>query len=275
MLLRTPHFNNQRGMSLLEVVIALGSASMLLLVLSELLSQSASFHQVQSERGVSQENLFRSRLNITNSFRLAVDMGVNGAISAAIDMNAYDPSGSTRGLIRAFDSTNPAARDIETIAVFLRESSSGSATASLPVPTGVYFRAPTAAESGRLIFNLGETIPLEPNTAQTVFDSLVEFQVTPDPPRVVETTPGVFQDYATSATFRLVTRHFPTPDSPRIWCPRVEIEAAAPGCAHPALRYIDSEIRFRVSFTNNIVGRGPASDNPVTDLYFFRPSMAQ
>lgn len=175
-----------------------------------------------------------------------------------------------------YDQISDMSTDWSTLAVFLRETSTGLNLAggkgyTALKRTAMWYRRPSLTTAGVLFIGPGTSgVTLKPSYSDPHIDHLSRIYIKKN---LVGTT-----DHLASLDITIDIRYHPFSGQDLNWCPQKDIASGAHGCSAYKTSFKDVEHSFRILLQNNLVKEmGVTSDSPIISeqrvmgsLYFFR-----
>lgn len=267
---------NQKGFSLVEIMIATAIGLVLVLIVTGI--AVVGFTQMNSlrDRLAAEENLNRVELLLRSTIGQAVDVRSADVVYGS----PFSVSNWDGGLRAAFNWNTMAAAgaDWNTVGHFYRE---GGGTMASGVygngdlfPTAIFYRRPSATTSGVLFFHMGaagaaKVTNLTPSYSEPYVDRISLLQM--------DKNNNDAYGRVTSVRFRVAVRYHEFGHTDRVWCPVADIQAATGGCVNQA-RYRDLEKEFTILVRNNLLKAAGvtgmtgnlAEERSMGFLYFFK-----
>lgn len=278
--------NNNKGMSLVELIVAAGIGMILSSVAAFVFIQAVTVFQRQVRAYEAEAEMFAAMYAIKATFAQSINLdygGVAGAGNNNFTLRGQPADQTTNGRLFEADFSNNISGNIFLISLGLREMGVGDAQSRLHA-YGVYFQAPEANTSGALYVDIerddtatpGGFARVSPVNAPLTFGRMTEFGV--ENIRVLDNdfsikpavSPGDIGKRVVSAEFRLAMRYNTgRTEQEWRWCPSAMI--AGNGACQSNANFFDVEKRVKVVFTNNAYERANTlPERAFGNIYFFK-----
>lgn len=249
------HLRSERGVTLVELMIAVFTAGILLVMgMGVLLNISGTSNNFS----LNLDNEIQE-MQAMNALQLMFGQATEVKYRTS-SLNSYS-SASGVGALRAFDSNDifTASEPVATLAVFMRDQQNSRQTSistlsSNLIATGLYFQPPTSTTWGVMYLATGSSTDLKPNRSQLFYEGLVRMRIlnvstfTPD-----GVSPNV-GDPVTSFDVELTFRRFLGDVKPeaRLFCPEASISSCVGIGAYKDVSRVQ-----KINLRNNILTRSP------------------
>jgi prepilin-type N-terminal cleavage/methylation domain-containing protein len=261
---------SQSGMTLIEVMLTVALIGIFAFGAMKVLTDLTNNAQVESRI----IDLEVERLTMESQIQQ-----IFGQAMYLVSTNATIPVANNIGRIRDTvnligPKLNAADPDIETLAVFFRDTGvsgpAASGIASNPLPTAVYFQRPTANTWGVLYISLGIGTPpnLAPSRSDLFYEGLLGLRITNLVTYNQDGSAAVVNgNPVTSFDLELTFRRFLGPAGGRkSFCRQAQVTANVAGCA------IDGPFRddlrvVRVTMRNNVIAESPTEQNSYSRVF--------
>ncbi len=238
-----PILRNRRGISLIEVLAGTGLAAATALVAAFL---AITFYRYNSQNSANVESeiyLLTASRDLHRALSMAADISLEPGSLDGVSL--VGGQGKIRNYIA--DVMGPTPGQIETVAVFMRESGGPPGLfVSKFISTGIFYARPSPKTSG-VLFIVSEPGggPLTPKYSDLFYGKIVEFYISN-----FYYTRGVL----TSVEFSITARRFLDSDvSKWTFCPQKDIVGGVAGCTGTHATFRDVVYKTRVTFSNQVV----------------------
>jgi prepilin-type N-terminal cleavage/methylation domain-containing protein len=259
--------HDQRGMSLTELLVALGLSSVAMLLLASVMIETTNLSKSFEARARDEVERLTAERHLRSIFLQAEDV----TLKPDTNFNSY----SGPGALIAFDSDAHWAgpQSVYTLALFWRDAS-----VSLPPPnspnlapglashfarTGIFFQMPTETTWGVLYVDLGTQPTVSPDKSDLMFEGLVGLKFkNVQTFRLKDTDPmNAINSPVTSLDIEMTFRKFINPKGQAdfVFCPRALLTPSASPCQERTPSR-DVTRTLRVLLRNNVLTISPSAN---------------
>lgn len=266
---------NNRGMTLVNLITAVGVSGLVLLIIATLsmyvyVQFENTKAQLQAEASANRlEYLFK--LYLTQAINISGVTGLTEVTGANFSVNDATATGRwfgvPNGAAVVWDQMGDLVGNWATLGVFVRET--GMGTDSDLQPTAIWYRKPTAATSGVIFFDTGATPGnMVPDYGDPFVSGITRFEFQ----RQDIGVPAQLSSLRINFRLRYQRKRG---NAGVNWCPTVDITNGVAGCATPGASYREIEKNFDVVLRNNFrsavgVNGTPGEVRTLGRLYFFQ-----
>lgn len=263
-----------RGFTLPELIVATAIVGIIALLAGSLVTYVSTKYFEVKERLEANLEAAKAESLLRQYFSQAVDL--TDSVSYFGGSETISFGNNSTGEIRNgidYDQISDMATDWATLAVFLRESSTGlgnPGSTSLK-RTAMWYRRPSLTTAGILFIDPGNSgATLQPSYSNPYIDHLSRIKI--------DKNPIGASSILSSLDITIAIRYHPFSGENLNWCPQKDIASGANGCGTYKTSFKDVERNFRILLQNNLVKPyGTTINFPVKSeqrvmgsLYFFR-----